>query len=245
MRTFVVALLFLGVVSSFLVGTSAQSPVDSDALVGTWETQWIGPGRDRATCYLTFSNDFTWSGYGIALKSFGPVTIAGTWGVDSNDRTIGSFTEYRGDGDIAGTFKRIAVAHSHLRGRASTGHRHITVNGDASSTPLDVSGSNWVGEVRTGGNTIFQLYTFTASTNAPGWFDITGSGHGRSGTYTISGALVVTSNRRANGYLASDFGSVNTTSTWSFAGRFVPSLERGLFRGRDDSGNRVVIHATQ
>ncbi len=244
MRTFVVASLFLGVVSSFLVGTSAQSPVDPHAPVGTWETQWIGPGRDWATCYLTFSNDFTWSGYGIALKSLGPVTIAGTWGVDSRDRIIGSFTEYRGDGDIAGTLTKLVAGHHKIHGRAFATQGHITVKGSSLATPPDVSGSNWVGQVRTRGNTSFQSYAFTASTNSPGWFDITGTGVGESGAYTISGALVVTSDRRANGYLVSDFGSVGTTSTWSFAGKFLPSLQRAAFRGRTDTDHAIVIRAT-
>jgi hypothetical protein len=225
----------------------ALPAANTNALVKTWETQVVGPGLDRTTCFLTFSNDLTWTGYGIALKSFGPVALAGTWGIDSKDRIIGGFTEFRPAlvGDIAGTLKKLAASQNHVRGRGVEMHRIFHVKGTALSTLRDVSGSNWVGRVHSQGNTSFQVYTLTASTNLPGWFDITGSGFGHSGTYAISGGLVVASDRRANGYLVSDFGSVGTTSTWSFAGRFLPSLERVVFHGRQDTGQHLVIRATK
>jgi hypothetical protein len=207
---------------------------------GTWETQLIGPGSDRTTCYLTYSNDFTCSGYGIALKSFGPVSIAGMWGVDSNGRITGSFTEYRSDGDISGTLTRFKVGRSKIRGSAFAPQGRINIKGSALSTPPDVSGSNWVGEVRTRGNISNQAYIFTASTNAPGWYDVTGTGIGEGGLYTINGALIVTSGRYANGYFVSDFGT-GRTSTWSFAGKFVPSMKRATFRGHSDGGNSLRI----
>lgn len=237
---------FVGLCSALVLLHSQTAPAaNTNSLIGTWETQVTGIGPDRATCFLTFSNDFTWVGYGIALKSFGTVSFAGTWGIDSRDRITGSFTEFRDDGDIAGTLTKFAVSQNHLRGNAISGHGRLKFKGSALSTPPDVSGSNWVGEVRARGNTSFQSYTFTASTNLPGWFDITGSGVGQSGTYTLSGALVITSDRRANGYLVSDFGSVGATSTWSFAGKFLPSLERAAFRGHIDTGNDLIIRATK
>jgi hypothetical protein len=143
------------------------------------------------------------------------------------------------------TLTKVTTTHDHLRGRAVATHGILQVKGTALSTLPDVSGSNWVGEVHTQGNTSFQSYTFTASTNLPGWFDITGSGVGQGGTYTVSGALIVTSDRRANDYLVSDFGSVNSTSTWSFAGKFLPSLECAAFRGRQDTGHSLVIRAAK
>jgi hypothetical protein len=240
-------LLLVGFCSALaLLNTPAAPAADTNALVKTWETQVIGPGADRATCFLTFSNDFTWTGYGIALKSFGPVTFDGTWSVDAKQRITGGFTEFRDDGDVGGTFIARLNGSNKLRARAITAtHRPLKFNGVAQSTLLDVSGSNWVGEVRSRGNKIFQSYTFTASTNLPGWFDIEGAGVAEGGTYTINGGLVVTSDRRANGYLISDFGSAGTTSTWSFAGKFLPSLERAVFRGRQDNGHHFVIHATK
>ena len=237
---------FVGICAALvLLSQPGASAANTNALIGVWETQVIGVGPDRATCFLTFSNDFTWTGYGIALKSFGPVTFAGTWGVDSKDRIVSGFTEFRDDGDIAGTLTATVNGGDKLRGGAITPHGHLKFNGDALSTLRDVSGSNWVGEVRTSGNTSFQSYTFTASTNLPGWFDITGTGVGQSGTYTVAGALVVTTDRRANGYLVSDFGSGGATSTWSFVGKFLPSLKRANFRGRTDSGHDLVIKATR
>ena len=237
---------FVGLCSVLVLLNQPAAPAaNTNALIGTWETQVTGVGPDSATCFLTFSNNLTWTGYGIALKSFGPITFAGTWGVDSKDRIIGGFTEFRADGDIAGTITAGVPSGNKLRARAVTTHGRLRVKGDPLSTTPDVSGSNWVGEVRTRSNTSFQSYAFTASTNLPGWFDITGSGIGQGGTYTVSGALAITSGRNANGFLVSDFGSGNTTSTWSFAGRFLPSLQRGAFRGRTDTGDDIVISVTQ
>ena len=219
---------------------------NTNALLNTWETQVVGPGPDRATCYLTFSNDFTWTGYGVALKSLGPVTFDGTWSVDSRGRVTGGFTEFRNDGDVGGTFTATLNGTNKLRTKAITATHHpLKLNAVALSTPPDVSGTNWVGEVRTEGSINFQSYTFTASTNLPGWFDITGSAIGQTGSYTISGGLVVTSDRRANGFLTSDFGSGGATSTWSFAGRFLPSLDSATFKGRQENGHTLIIHASK
>ena len=238
--------LWAGLCSALMLFNSPAAMADNtNALVGTWETQLTGPGLDQATCILAFSNDFTWAGYGIGLKSFGPVTLAGTWGVDAKNRIIGGFTQFRDNGDIAGTLTKVAATHNRLRGRAIATHGILQVKGTTLSTLPNVSGSNWVGEVRTHGNTSFQSYTFTPSTNLPGWFEITGSGVGQGGTYTVSGALIVTSDHRANGYLVSDLGSVNTTSTWSFAGKFLPSHDRAAFRGRSDTGNSLQIRVTK
>jgi hypothetical protein len=239
--------LLAGFCFAFVLNNAAAAPAtDTNALVKTWETQVIGPAADRATCFLTFSNDFTWTGYGIALKSSGSVTFDGTWSVDAKQRITGGFTEFRNDGDVGGTFIALLNGSNKLRARAITAtHRPLKLDGVAQSTPRDVSGTNWVGEVRTRGNKVFQSYTFTASTNLPGWFDVTGTGVGEGGTYTISGGLVVTSDRRANGYLISDFGSAGTTSTWSFAGKFLPSLDRAVFRGSQDNGHNLVINAAK
>jgi hypothetical protein len=227
-----------------LLNLPTASGANTNLLVGTWETQLVGPGSDRTTCYLTFSNDFTVGGYGIALKSFGPIVIGGFWGVDSKGRLTGSFTEYRDDGAIGATLTRLSVSRNKIRGSAFSSRGRVTLKGDALSTPLDISGSNWVGEVRTRGNTSFQSYVFTVSTNAPGWYDVTGAGVGPSGAYTISGAVIITSDRRANGYFESDFGNGGTTSTWSFAGKFIPSLECATLRGHSDTGNGVRIRLT-
>jgi hypothetical protein len=238
--------LLAGLCSAFTLFDSPAAPAaNTNTLIGSWETQLTGPSLGRSTCFLAFSNDFTWTGYGIGLKSFGPITLAGTWGVDAKDRIIGAFTLFSDKGDRAGTLKKVTATHNHLRGRAVATHGFLQFKGTTLATLPDVSGSNWVGEVHTQGNTSFQSYTFTASTNMPGWFDITGSGLGQGGAYTVSGALVVTSDRRANGYLVSDFGSINTTSTWSFTGKFVPSFERAVFRGRQDNGHFLIIHAAK
>ncbi|HUJ11940.1 MAG TPA: hypothetical protein VL171_18165 [Verrucomicrobiae bacterium] len=217
---------------------------DTNALIDTWETQIIGPGSDHATCFLTFSNDFTWAGYGIALKSFGPISFSGNWGLNSKGKTTSRFTEYRQGTTIPGELTMLAARYYRLHGRGKT-LAGIRLKGKALTEPPDVSGKNWLFEVLTQGKTRFQLYTFTAATNLPGWFELTGTNLGQTNVYTINGALVVTSNRRANGYLFSDFGSGGTTSVWSFAGKFSPSLDGARFHGTKDTGHPLVIYVSK
>jgi hypothetical protein len=207
---------------------------------GDFETSWVGLNSDRMVCYLTFNTNLTWTGYGIALKSFGPVTVNGTWSLDSKNRVTGGFTELRSDGDVSAFFSATVSGNGKFHAHASSPHGQLRIQGAPVATTLDLSG-NWIVERHTGGNSTFETYTLTANTNQPGWFDIAGTGTGQGGSYNLTGALVVTSTRLANAFIVSDFGQLNTTSTWSYAGKFVSSGERGNFRGHDDHGHDLII----
>jgi hypothetical protein len=239
MRTIVGASLFLGLVSLFPVGASAQV---TNSPVATWAVTLAG--RDRGLTYLTFSNDFTWGGYGISLKSFGPFTIDGsTWSYNQQLEVVSGYTQFLPNDVEAGRITITLPGGSKLRGRAVASNGHFNLKGEPLSPAPNVSGS-WIGKVRTRGTKFFETYMITASTNLPGWFDVDGQGVNSSGTFTISGALIVNADRRANGYTISDYGS-SVTTTSSFSGRFNAPLDKVGFVGRDDDNHSVVIRATK
>src|ERR671922_937488 len=79
-----------------VAAAGAMSPL------GSWQTTLVG--ADRGVVYLTFSNDFTFSGYGFTLRSFGLFNIAGTWGNNSAGHVGGGYTQDFGEKTEAGGF---------------------------------------------------------------------------------------------------------------------------------------------
>ena len=220
------------------LGAVAQT---TDSPLGTWEAELAASGGDRATCYMTFLDDATWSGYGISTRSLGPFTIVGTWSNDDKGRVIGAATLFMPTGDLVTTLLgRVKGDKLRATVRKAAGGE-FKMKAETATAPVDVSG-NWTAEVRTRQSKDFQSWTLTASTNTLGWFDLAGMGVGPGGAFTVTGALVVTSNRRASGYTLTDLG-VSGVVTSSFSGRFQSSSRRGTFRGRDHAGHDVVIKA--
>jgi hypothetical protein len=71
--------------------TSASASIfigDSASPVGTWETKLAGSTKGLA--YITFNDDSTISGYGIALGTFGLVSFTGDWARTSSHRLVGT-----------------------------------------------------------------------------------------------------------------------------------------------------------
>lgn len=243
MRTLVVGSLLLGLVFSCAGGASAQS---SHSPTGTWLVAMSG--ADCGLARLTFSNNFTWTGYGLSLESFGPLAIAGTWTNDNKGEVVGGYNESFPDGTVIGwsisakpprrakfSGKSVSLFNGHLL--------HLSLRGASAQASPDVSG-NWVGKLRTRGPDFFEQYSFAASANKSNWFDVAGQGANSSGTFTISGALIVNTDRRANGYTIRDFGS-SVTETSSFSGRFSFLLKQAKFVGKDDDNHTVIIRATR
>jgi hypothetical protein len=213
--------------------------------VGIWAVAITG--ADRGLTYLTFSNtsnDFVWTGYGISLKSFGPFTIAGTWGFNSKAQVVGGYTQSLPSGDVAGTVKITLPGGDKFLGSAvSAGGHHSRLVGQAVGTVPDINGA-WSGEVHTHGTAFFESYTFAASTNLPGWVDVTGAGTGPSGSFTVAGALIVAADNDVNGYTIRDLGSSGIVTS-SFSGKFNSLLTKAKFVGKDGNNKSVVIDATK
>ena len=111
-RSFLVCALLLGacVVQPAPVRGQTISPV------GTWQVSVLG--SEKGIIMMTFSNNYTVSGYGITRRDFGLMTLAGMWGYDSKgdvtaayiQTTNGVGTAYAFTAHMLGTQRLFAVA---------------------------------------------------------------------------------------------------------------------------------------
>lgn len=209
--------------------------------VGIWETTWLG--SDRGLSYLTFSNDFTVAGYGISLKSFGTFTVAGTWAYDSRARVVAGYTQLIDGDNAAGSLIATVPAGKKIRARAIASNGKFKLKGEMPVDYPDVTGA-WVAEITQGGNHSFQTYTIAPSPGMPAMFDITGEGIGNGGTFTVTGAIIVSKRNRANAFLVSDFGTLGTSAA-SVTGKVFDKSGRMVLVGRDDSRKKILIRAEQ
>jgi hypothetical protein len=213
----------------------------SHSPVGTWEVT-LG-GGNRGNMFITFSNDFTVTGYGMTLQSFGPFTIQGTWTIDAKGNIVGLYTEYVNGQSFDGTFKGRALAGKRLTGRT------VAANGTSALTAIpalitpDISG-NWIAYVTERQTTVPEFITVTPLPNFPGTFTFTGDGAGPSGAFTVSGLALVTSKAKVVVYGESDF-SDGTRAFTSATGNFNLRRQTGSLTGITDQGIHLRTRITR
>jgi hypothetical protein len=213
---------------------SAASPV------GTWQTSI--KGTDPGVAYLTFSNDFSFVGYGFSRRSFGMFGFVGTWGNNSAGQVVAGFTQDFIDGSEAGSFKaKVSGNSKKLSARAKGSIGRLRLLGAPESEPIaDISG-DWTSRVTVEGRHHFESYTLAASTNLAGVFDVSGTGLDDTGSFTISGAMIVNSRNQVAGFTANDYGAVEVTN--SVMGRVVRKGRRLALKGHQSTGGDVKIQA--
>src|SRR5258706_5475660 len=205
--------------------------------VGDWELTVIG--SDRGYESVTFSNDFSMTGYGITRDSFGLYTLMGNWNLDGKGDVVAGFVRFLNGNGVAGEFTAKISNNSKLNAKAKTSTGHIRLKGESATDFPDISG-NWVGEVKKIGSTHFESYSLTAVTNLPSVFNLTGQGVGAGGPYSGSGAIIVNSRNRAQGFTIADpNGSGSRTN--SVAGKFDRQARKARLHGIDDNHNGVHI----
>jgi hypothetical protein len=225
---------------------SAFSQV-SHSPVGTWEIS--ASGRNPSAGFVTFNGDFTATGYGMSLSSFGIYTFQGTWALDAKGNTVAQYSENL-------YFERDAVPQTFsgsFIGKATTGKRLVgrTVASDGNSTvtgtpPLyypDVSGS-WVAYVTEGRTTVPEFITVVPSNVAAGVFIFSGTGAGPSGSFVVGGEMLVTSKGKVVVLGESDFAD-GTKSFSSLTGTLNLLKQTGLLTGITDSGYRLRTRITR
>jgi hypothetical protein len=198
-------------------------------------------GRDRGVQFLTFWEDFTLTGYGISLNFVGPFTSAGTWAEGAKDSVIGSFTSYSDRGNQAAIFDARVRPTGGLLAKVTVLNGTQKYKAPAPAAIADLSGV-WSGSFRAQGKKPLLAFTLTASTNnMPGWFDLSGTGIGETGSFTLSGAVLVTSDRNAAGYTISNFGTGTTQA--AFVGKVGPKANKWTLRGKDENNKTVTFQA--
>jgi len=237
MRVYVV----WGVVSAILlcnphraVAGGASSPV------GTWQTSI--KGADSGVAYLTFSNNLTFVGYGYSRRSFGMFGLSGTWGNNSAGQVVAGFTQDFIDGSEAGSFNaKVSGNSKKLTALAKGSVGKLRLLGAPGDSPIDDLSGDWTSQVTIEGRRHMENYTIVTSTNWPGVFDLTGSGIDDSGSFTISGAMIVNSRNQAAGFTANDYGTSVVTN--SVSGNVLKKGKRLVLQGHQSTGKDVSIQA--
>jgi len=228
--------------SSFITGlvcllTPAAHAASSDSPVGTWATQIVG--KDQGVCYLTFSDNFAIAGYGIAVDALGPFLMAGTWNLDKKGKLVGGFTQFI-DGGSAGANLEGKVNNNKLRANVSSTEGPFNLKGSPASDIADLNGL-WNAKVKQNGKPFYVTINTSLSTNIPAWFDLTGTGVNNTGSFTLSGGLVITPDNRVAAYTVYDYGIA--TETNAFTGKLVKGGKKLVLRGRTDNKQPVSLRA--
>jgi PKD repeat protein len=201
--------------------------------VGDWEVT-IG-GADKGAQFLTFEDDFTASGFGIRLKSFGLNDVSGRWSFSSKGQVTGPFFEETDSvtnwtGTLLGKVKSLKGITGTVPTDLGTFHwKSITA-----TSFRDLSGT-WTGLVTVAKSPTVVSYILANNASDPAVFDIATSDT----PGTVVGQLLVTSRNKVYGYITFDNNRINFSGAFS-----IPKLSL-KFKGTDDGGDKITIELFQ
>ena len=153
---------------------------------------------------------------------------------------IGGYTQVIEGGSTAGILRGNVVGNGRLQARARTTQGPQKFKAPPPAASPDLAGA-WAGKTSEPGERGLTSFTLAASTNLPGWFDLSGTGINSGGSFTMSGAVLVTSDNRVGAYTVSDFGTA--TQTASFAGKLVKRHKKLVLVGNNDEHQHVTLLA--
>jgi hypothetical protein len=226
------ALLLFG----FLVfGSSDSFATGSHSPVGTW--QMTISGGNQGIAFLTFNSDYSMTGYGMNLGTYGLFAFTGTWTIDAKGNTAGTYTEYLGGESFQGSFAGKATNGKTLVGKSTGNNGTATLSGTPATTTPDISG-NWVAYITQDKITIPDFVTLTPDANYPGVFVLSGNGSGPDGAFTLSGGVIISSKGKAVVVVEADYPD-ETVILSTLVGNFNLRSQTGSFTGATGSGDRV------
>lgn len=202
--------------------------------LGDWEVTISG--GDKGVQFLTFEDDFSASGFGIRLKTFGLDDVSGHWGFDAKGRVTGPFLEQTGSttnwtGTLLGPVKSLKSVSGTVP-TTTLGTFHW--KGIPATTFPDLSGT-WTGLVTVVKTATSVSYAITNNANDSAVFDIATS----AAPGTVVGQLLVTSRNKVYGYVT--FGGEQITLSGNFnAARLSMTL-----RGTDATAEKVAVRLFQ
>jgi hypothetical protein len=188
----------------------STSLIVTQALVqgGLWEVSMVG--KSRATCVLKIGDDLSVTGYGIEESLCGAFAMAGTWTQGTRQEIAGtvnqsfSGTSCQHVASIEGTFTTQPIRSTQVSasGLDSLGRfRWNAVRGP--SFPVLITG--WQGILRIKRSQTQEIYNLTPGNLKPGWYDI--QGQSADATYTLTGALIVTSRNLVTAWIVRELPS--------------------------------------
>jgi hypothetical protein len=241
MRRIILSLV-LGIVGSLLATGQSMA---GGAPATPW--QFTIKGQDRGVMFVTFVTDTpptnTATGYGISLDAGGPFAFTGTWYFNADNDIACGFIQTGAFDTFSGNFVTKSPGNGGLIAKASTSHGPQKFKAPQAGPIADLSGS-WAGEIKSRQLKGLDSFTLTPATNnMPGWFDLVGTGISESGSFTLTGAVLVTTDRNAAGYTISNFGTATTQA--AYVGRINRRGDKLILRGRDADSQSVTFRAEQ
>jgi PKD repeat protein len=224
-----------------LGATNISSPVvvtigAKNSPLGDWEVKISG--ADKGVEFLTFEDDFSASGFGIRLKTFGLDDVSGTWGFDAKGRLTGSFIEQLGSatnwtGTLAGTAKSLKSLSASV---TTTTVGVFRWKGVPATTSPDLSGT-WTGVVTIVKAPTSVSYAIRTNATDSAVFDVTTTLN----TNAVIGQLIATSRDVVYGYVTT--GGTNITMSGKFNSKKLPMTM--TFKGTDTTADKVSIKLSQ
>jgi PKD repeat protein len=198
--------------------------------LGDWEITISG--ADKGAQFLTFEDDFSASGYGIRLKTFGEDDVSGTWGFCAKGQVTGSFVEQLGSTtNWNGTLTAKVKSLKSLGGSVTTTNlAAFRWKGAPATTFPDLSGT-WTGVVTIIKAPTSVSYAIRTNANDSAVFDVTTTLN----TNTVVGQLIATSRNVVYGYITT--GGTNIT----MSGKFNATKLSMTFKGTDMTADKVSI----
>ena len=208
--------------------------------VGTWEVTTAG--TDRGTSMMTFSNDFTVSGYGITQKQFGLSTLTGNWGFNSHGDAVVAYVQALDGTNTAASFTARMLSSRRFLAKGTGTSGKFRFQGVQPTDVPDLAGS-WVATVKRHGKTLHETYTISVSSNLPGVFDVAGQGLSDTGSYTLTGEIIAAPHNKLNASIDRTFGADTTRSAeWGWVTPRRPAM---FFDGVDDTGALLRVRVVE
>jgi hypothetical protein len=229
-RSFLICALVLGA----CIGQPVLARGETISPVGTWQVSILG--SEKGTLMMTFSNNFTVSGYGITRKQFGFITLVGNWSVDSKGDVVVAYVQTINGLGTSFSLTMHMLSSNRFRGKATGSSGGYRCKGEQPLSFADLSGS-WNAVIKRKHKTLHESFIATVSSNYPAVFDVTGQGLSDTSSFTLSGAIIVSSHNAVNASLNRTFDADTQDSTLS--GVFKSSKSKILMDGTDDTHARL------
>ena len=193
-------------------------------VLGTWETTITG--ADKGLMILTFTNDFTFSGYGLRTGLTNLFTISGDWQFDGSGQLTGHWWEkLRKTDNMHGAFTSESMPGRGFTVRVAGSDAGYSWTVAPATDYVDLSG-RWKADINgayPSKSLHLQLSAKKDGVEAyPGVFEITGDG---------SGNLIISSENRIYGQFRRNSGVVAT-----FTGSFNPAKPTLQLEGTYEGG---------
>ena len=217
-----------------LSGSATITVGAQNSPLGDWEVTISG--ADKGAQFLTFEDDFSASGYGIRLKTFGLDDVSGHWGLNAKGQVTGPFVEQTdGTTNWTGTLLGSVKSSKNISGAVPTTALGTFHWKGVPATAFPDLGGTWTGLVTVAKIATVVNYVITSNANDSAVFDIATSRD----SGVVVGQLLVTSRNKVYAYVTFDGKQVRLSGVFSEARRSL------TLRGTNETAEKVSVKVFQ